>query len=86
MLHKIISGEVSINPRPGTLTEVTRSTRAQQEYIVPHTRINVLLYSFFPETIRMWNSLPDEAKSASSVDAFRTAIEGWKYVPKVQRS
>ena len=79
MLYKVTSGNVSVNLRPGTLTELSR-TRQQHGFRVPRTRTDVYLYSFFPNAIRMWNSLPDAAFSASSVESFKTAIEGWNYV------
>ena len=79
MMYKVMKDQVSVNPRPGTLTPSGRNTRTQHGLLVPYTRTNVRLYSFFPVAIRMWNSLSTTAATASSVDAFKTAVEGWRY-------
>ena len=80
MMYKVTSGEINVILRPGTLTPKVSKTRQQHGFVVPHSRTDVYLYSFFPVAIRMWNSLPGAAPSATSVEAFRAAIEGWKYV------
>ena len=78
MMYKIMNDEVSVHPRPGTLTQATRS-RVQHGLLVPHTRTNVRLHSFFPVAVRMWNSLPTTTATAPSEDAFKSALEGWSY-------
>jgi hypothetical protein len=38
---------------------------------VPLTRLNILSHSFFPQTTRLWNDLPNAVKLRPSVEAFK---------------
>ncbi len=79
MMYKVINGVVDVHPHPGTITPAGRTTRVQHRLMVPYTRTNVKLHSFFPTAIRMWNSIPGDAVSATTVDAFKAALRGWSY-------
>ena len=79
MLYKIHGGLVDI-PAKTFLTPVARSMRGQTEkLLVPQSRTNAHLHSFFPSAIRLWNSLPQEAVAASSLPAFKSALRGWAH-------
>ena len=39
-------------------------------FIYPSSRTNVYMYSYFPRTIKEWNSLPDETVMANSLITF----------------
>jgi len=51
----------SQNRRPGT-------------YAIPTSNIDSHLYSFYPSTIRLWNSLPAEIKLSKNADAFKANL------------
>ena len=44
-------------------------------YVIPASRVDGHLYSFYPNTMRLWNSLPDAIKNNTSVDTFKRASE-----------
>ena len=77
MMYRIMNGIVDVKPIVGTITPSARQTRVQHRLMVPHTRTNVRLHSFFPSAIRIWNSLPEAAASAPSIETFKTAMKGW---------
>ncbi len=79
MMYKVMEGSVCVNPRPGVITPTPRDTRTKHGLQLPHTRTNIMLHSFFPQAIRMWNSIPTIATEAPSADAFRNALKGWRY-------
>ena len=43
-------------------------------FITPYSRTQYHINSFFPRTIRYWNSLPTDIKSCSSLDAFKQGL------------
>ena len=43
-------------------------------YFVPQSLTDTHLQSFYPSTIRLWNSLPETVKSADSINTFTSAI------------
>ena len=53
---------------------VTRAAADPTNMLVPRARLDLRKYSFFVRTPDMWNSLPDKAKSAKSITAFKTFI------------
>ena len=71
MFYKMQSGLVATHPSsfltPRPDTDVPR-------YYIPHSRIDVHLYSFFPNTARAWNRLEATAVLAPSLDAFKARV------------
>ena len=60
---------------PPTVRETARYNLRNSEHIQNYrASTNLFLDSFFPSTIRAWNSLPNEVKEASSVAAFKHAL------------
>ena len=53
---------------------LANNTRKENTYIVPHSRVNAHLYSFFPSTIRLWNSLPDNIRRTDDITNFKHKI------------
>ena len=45
------------------------------------TRTNIFFNSFFPSTIRAWNNLSDEMRNASTVNSFKTLLNGNRQIP-----
>ena len=43
-------------------------------YLQPSTRVLAYQYSFFPNTIRLWNNLPQTLVSSGSIDIFRHSL------------
>ena len=67
MMHRIVNSAVDI-PKPNYLIPVTRSSLRghDQKFHVPFARTQAFQTSFFPDTIRMWNSLPNSALCTSA--------------------
>ena len=59
---------------PFTHLENTNSKRRHGNYAIPTSSVDSHLYSFYPNTIRLWNSLPNEAKSTQSLDVFNNGV------------
>ncbi len=51
------------------------STRGNnQKYLVPSTRTTLLKDSYFPDTIRLWNMIPQQVVGSPSIDVFKTLV------------
>ena len=50
------------------------SPRHPDNFSVPRSKVNAHLSYFFPDTIRLWNSLPEPPKSATSLEEFKSLI------------
>ena len=73
MFYKIIHGLVAVPT--DCLIRTTSSVRGHnQRYIIPHTRTQVLQTSFFPDTTRLWNSLPLDTVNTESFEVFKSSI------------
>ena len=58
-----------------TPTIITKTRNSGPGFIVPHSSVNSHLYSFFPNTIRLWNALPTSSKSSNiSLESFQSSI------------
>ena len=51
-----------------------RTPRRPLNYFIPQSNVEAHLHSFFPSSIRLWNSLPENIKSSDSLTAFKSAI------------
>ena len=80
MTYKVMKSLVDIK-LPSTLDNKKEHTMAlrghQDKRIPPQPHSDTFKYSFFPDAIRIWNSLPTDAVSAPSIPSFRTALRGW---------
>ena len=52
----------------------TVTPRHPNNFSIPRSAVNAHLSSFFPSTIRLWNSLPEQAKSATSLNEFKSSV------------
>ena len=43
-------------------------------FIQMQARVDVFLYSFLPPTIRLWNSLPADIVTSSTIDDFKNEL------------
>ena len=49
--------------------------RKSNVYILPNSRVNAHLHSFYPSVVRLWNNLPAEVQTAESADIFENKIK-----------
>ena len=50
-------------------------TRRPGTYAIPTSNVNSHLYSFYPNSIRLWNSLPVDVKSSKNADVFKSKLD-----------
>jgi len=53
----------------------TSQTRRQGTYAIPTSVVDGHLHSFYPSTIRLWNSLPVGVRTLPNADAFKSHLE-----------
>ncbi len=75
MLYQIDRSLVAI-PKTQYLIPVTRYTRHSHSraFLLPLATKNTYKYSYFPRTIRLWNSLPAHVVDLPTLDSFRGAV------------
>ena len=76
MLYKIENNKVAIN-KTNRLIPPKRNTRNMNSglsFQIPPATSDYRKFSFFPRTIREWNALPPETKSAESLEAFKAQV------------
>ena len=69
-LNKMIEIPVKENCHLKSNKHRTRQS-GYQVFNIPSSNINCHLYSYFPSTIRLWNSLPTTIKMQGSVESFK---------------
>ena len=58
------------------LVHLSTSTRGHKSrFVIPHTKSTVFTNSFFPRTIRDWNSLAVDPAEYKSLEAFKLALK-----------
>ena len=83
MFYKIVYGQVAVDPLSFLVPTInTRASRFRNSmsFQIPHSKLDIHLYSFFPSTIRLWNGLNDNLISAPSADAFHSHISNIDHV------
>ena len=74
LFYKIIHGQVDL-ALPNYIQTNPRLTRGNDlKFIQPSTNTNVYKHSFFPATVRAWNSLPANITHADSTDVFKSYL------------
>ncbi len=81
LFYKIVNGMVLI-PADQYLIPISRSTRLHHPlaFQIPHSNSDYHKFSFFPRTIRVWNSLPHSFVSAPTIDAYKAKIQTLNYL------
>ena len=51
------------------------SARRAGSYSIPHSSVDSHKFSFYPNTIRLWNDLPTECKQARCAVSFKNYID-----------
>ena len=70
--YKILNNIIKIAPPSGLLTR----SHNRHHYIVglPRSRLNTVVYSFYPRAIRIWNTIPKETTETKQPESFQAAI------------
>ena len=68
--YKILNNIIKISPPSGLLTR----SHNRHHYIVPRSRLNTVVYSFYPRAIRIWNTIPKEITEITQPESFQAAI------------
>ena len=71
--YNLVNGRFEFPDTPATLRESAYNTRSSSAsiYVQPFVHSNSFLYSFFPKTISLWNSLPSNVMLSSSISSFK---------------
>jgi hypothetical protein len=73
MMYRIVYQLVEV---PTTYLIPISSARGHGlNYLVPYARTQTYQCSFFPDTIRLWNSLPQTAVNSTTVDSFKGEVQ-----------
>ena len=73
MMFRIVNNFVDV---PHTYLTPTVALRGHSmKYLVPFTRTSVYRQSFFPDGIRIWNSLPQELVNCTSTTSFKVGVQ-----------
>jgi len=74
MLYRIANALVAIPTAPFLQPSNLRTRGHHLRYMVPPTRTTVYQASFFPQAIRLWNSLPASVAAAPTLDDFKSQM------------
>ena len=71
-MYKIVHKIVHIQPDiPITYSNAVNTRGHHLKVLQPATRVDAYLYSFFPSTVKLWNSLPSNLIESPSLDNFK---------------
>ena len=68
LFYKILNNQIHV---PTDDLTYSQNPRRPLNFFVPQSSVDAHLYSFFPSTIRLWNSLPYSVKSSDTLSAFK---------------
>ena len=68
--YKILNNIIEIKPPTGLLTR----SHNRHHYTVPRSRLNTVVYSFYPRPIRIWNTIPKWITEIKQPESFQAAI------------
>ena len=75
MFLKIIHNHVDIPMQPSIFMPNISNTRGNTfRFIHLQTHIDCYAKSFFPESVKLWNSLPDSIVSCQEIETFKKDI------------
>ena len=78
LLFKARTGEIDIPTHDLQVSSRSNRNSALSNFLIPHSSVNGHLYSFYPSTIRLWNSLPQNCKSSPTLDVFKSNVNNIK--------
>ena len=82
--YKLISGKYDkqsslIKSKSNEIAERSSSRRNSQQLYIQRARLDIRKYSFGVRTAQIWNSLPDEVITATSLNSFKNKLDKlWK--------
>ena len=74
MMYRIKNDLVDIQSATHLTPITTRSRRGNDEFRVPYARTISFQNSFFPDGVRIWNSLPRDVTTADNLEKFKTRL------------
>ena len=79
--YKLINGIFEFPNSPLTVRQLNYPTRSGRTnlYYQPYAHSNSFLFSFFPQTISLWNSLPFSIASAPTFNCFKRQLLSYVY-------
>ena len=75
MMFRIVNGLVAI-PSTHLIPTAVAVRGHSQRFLVPYARTRVYQHSFFPDGIRLWNSLPATIVTCNTLTTFREGLQG----------
>ena len=74
MFYRVVHELIAV---PTTnLQPVISTVRGHNErFLVPYARTQVYRHSFFPDTIRIWNGLPQHIVSCTTLESFKRGVQ-----------
>ena len=77
ILHKAKLGRLDI-PLSDLCSSAPVTRRSSTDFRIPQSQLDSHKFSYFPSTIRLWNSLPPKIKNITDSDNFSRAISNHK--------
>ena len=75
MMYRIVFSLIDIPPDIVHPSATTTTRGHSHKLLVPHTRLVGFQGSFFPDTIRLWNALPQDAFSCTTLAQFKQVVQ-----------
>ena len=74
MIYRIINGLIAIPPTHHLSRPTVQTRGHSQKFQTIRTTIDPVKFSFYPRTIRQWNTLREETVSAPTIDRFKASL------------
>ena len=74
MIYRIVNGLVAIPANKHLVNAQNRTRGHETRFLQPFTRVQAYKQSFFPSSIRIWNTLPSDVMGKPSLESFRDAL------------
>lgn len=76
-MYRIVHNLIAIPVQPPYLYSISTSSHRGHQYRFrqQHCRIQAYQHSFFPSSVRLWNSLPSSVVSARSLEIFKDRLK-----------
>ena len=76
MLYKAQQGQAAV-----PTTSLKKHKRKEKIYQLPYSRVDAHLHSFFPDTARLWNSLPESVRVTQGFEKFKIDTKDFLFRP-----